>query len=364
MQKERVKKEQKKSWTISSFSLWSGTESNRRHGDFQSPALPTELPDRLNIHSYKSRPFSVNKISYLAIVFCLLYSTSLYCAQHDYQYYEEKGILQYKELMYEFAEEHLQRALALNPKAYKSSKYLALLAYKDGKSRIALTYALQSLKGNNQQDDMHYLVGEIYDHYDQREKATKHFLDALSFNGKNYMAHIGLARHLSLRGDSIAANKHFQIAFSINEAATTALTIEAELMRETKNRASAITILEHILQINPASYDVYFELSSLYRETQQYRKAIATLERIKYYCPTKSQSYIHIANIYYSKKVLATRHKDYLAAIYNVEQALMIDPENLRYLALAEQLYKITEQWEMYEETRKKVNAGHLRDFE
>src|SRR5690606_14360894 len=25
---------------------WPGTESNRRHGDFQSPALPTELPGR------------------------------------------------------------------------------------------------------------------------------------------------------------------------------------------------------------------------------------------------------------------------------------------------------------------------------
>ena len=39
--------------------LWCrGTESNCRHGDFQSPALPTELP----------RPkldFSINEISYL-----------------------------------------------------------------------------------------------------------------------------------------------------------------------------------------------------------------------------------------------------------------------------------------------------------
>jgi hypothetical protein len=26
--------------------MWPGTESNRRHGDFQSPALPTELPGR------------------------------------------------------------------------------------------------------------------------------------------------------------------------------------------------------------------------------------------------------------------------------------------------------------------------------
>src|SRR3546814_3063220 len=29
------------------FRWWPGTESNRRHGDFQSPALPTELPGRI-----------------------------------------------------------------------------------------------------------------------------------------------------------------------------------------------------------------------------------------------------------------------------------------------------------------------------
>lgn len=29
-----------------SFRWWPGAESNRRHGDFQSPALPTELPGR------------------------------------------------------------------------------------------------------------------------------------------------------------------------------------------------------------------------------------------------------------------------------------------------------------------------------
>ncbi len=29
--------------------LWCGAESNRRHKDFQSFALPTELPHRLNV---------------------------------------------------------------------------------------------------------------------------------------------------------------------------------------------------------------------------------------------------------------------------------------------------------------------------
>ncbi len=41
--KKKVKKEE---W-------WSETESNRRHGDFQSPALPTELSDLLVKVSFK-----------------------------------------------------------------------------------------------------------------------------------------------------------------------------------------------------------------------------------------------------------------------------------------------------------------------
>ena len=39
---------------------WSGTESNRRHGDFQSPALPTELPDHLR----KQRHQQVNPLTH------------------------------------------------------------------------------------------------------------------------------------------------------------------------------------------------------------------------------------------------------------------------------------------------------------
>ena len=33
-----------KKWLTCCFDWWPGTESNRRHKDFQSSALPTELP--------------------------------------------------------------------------------------------------------------------------------------------------------------------------------------------------------------------------------------------------------------------------------------------------------------------------------
>src|SRR6478672_3951688 len=35
---------------------WPGTESNRRHGDFQSPALPTELPGHDVAAGRRERP--------------------------------------------------------------------------------------------------------------------------------------------------------------------------------------------------------------------------------------------------------------------------------------------------------------------
>ncbi len=40
----------KKRWLMPSSSWWSEVESNHRHGDFQSPALPTELSNRTLFH--------------------------------------------------------------------------------------------------------------------------------------------------------------------------------------------------------------------------------------------------------------------------------------------------------------------------
>ena len=39
---------------------WLGTESNRRHADFQSAALPAELPSRLAKKAELYRPFLPN----------------------------------------------------------------------------------------------------------------------------------------------------------------------------------------------------------------------------------------------------------------------------------------------------------------
>ena len=45
---------------VFAVTMWSGTDLNRRHEDFQSSALPTELPD-LRYREYKYSSFSGNK---------------------------------------------------------------------------------------------------------------------------------------------------------------------------------------------------------------------------------------------------------------------------------------------------------------
>ena len=52
--------------------MWSGTESNRRHEDFQSSALPTELPDHLQTHYNKKNCGKKSTRNFTVLLICIL----------------------------------------------------------------------------------------------------------------------------------------------------------------------------------------------------------------------------------------------------------------------------------------------------
>ncbi len=55
---KRLEKRQKWRWIKRAFGKWCpGPESNQRHGDFQSPALPTELPGHLRRTAVERRSY-------------------------------------------------------------------------------------------------------------------------------------------------------------------------------------------------------------------------------------------------------------------------------------------------------------------
>ena len=93
--------------------MWSGTESNRRHGDFQSPALPAELPDHLSkdyTYLFCMDNMSIKnltkKIFYLIIIFSLKTDIS---AREEYKWtynLEGKGQKQFAAKMYNDAYEN------------------------------------------------------------------------------------------------------------------------------------------------------------------------------------------------------------------------------------------------------------------
>ena len=360
---KKIKFHNKKSRIKSGF--WSGTESNRRHGDFQSPALPTELPDLVrNCDIYILSIVYVKNIAFFSLILFILSSQMFAQKFEKWEIFEQKGIIQYEEQMYDFADEHLNRALEMNPKAYRSAKYLGFLYhYKEDYNR-ALTFFLLSLDTNPKQDDAHYMVGEIYDRKMKTAEALSHFKKSIEINDNYYKSHLGCARTESILGNTKQSDYHFNRAFEINREKSMNLFSQARDKRTKKANKSSLALLEKALTLNPAHKEIYFELSSVYRAEKEFESAIRTLERLKYYLPHETKIYVMIANIYYSERVLHRRNNDYQAALFNIERALEFDPDNLQYLELAQELYKLNGMNKEYEETSKKVLRLTLEQFE
>ncbi|MDA3900670.1 MAG: hypothetical protein PF637_09155 [Spirochaetes bacterium] len=276
-------------------------------------------------------------------------------AKDSWNLFERKGIIQYNEEMYDFAEEHLHRALDMNPNAHRSAKYLGLLYNYRGDYNKALHYFLVSVKINEKQDDANYLAGEIYDRKAQTVKALYHFEKSLEANPDYYKSHIGAARIYSLHGNYEKAENHINAAYEINREKSTPLFEAAKQKRTLKSDRSIAVLLEKALEVNPADREIYYELSSVYRSLKEYRSAIYILERLKYYIPHEERSYVHIANIYHSERVLQKRHDDYRAALFNIEKALQMSPDNLQYLELAEELYRLNGLDEEADKTAQRV---------
>ena len=360
---KKIKFYNKKSRIKSGF--WSGTESNRRHGDFQSPALPTELPDLVrNCDIYILSIVYVKKIAFFSLILFVL-SIQIFAQESaKWEIFEQKGVIQYEEQMYDFADEHLNRALEMNPKAYRSAKYLGFLYHHREDYNKALTFFLLSLDTNPDQDDALYMAGEIYDRKMKIREAQKYFKKSIAINDNYYKAHLGCARTESILGNTGQSDFHFNRAFEINREKSTSLYNQDRIKRSKKANKSSIVLLEKALIYNPAHKDIYYELSSVYRAEKEFAEAIRTLERLKYYLPHEIKTYIMIANIYYSERVLPRRNNDYQAALLNIEKALELDPDNLQYLELAQELYRLNGMEKEHEETSKRVLKLTLEQFE
>ncbi|MCI0745469.1 MAG: tetratricopeptide repeat protein [Verrucomicrobia subdivision 3 bacterium] len=117
---------------------------------------------------------------------------------------------------YQRAEGYFRKALAIDPTLATANARLASALIHQGKMREAATI-LEKAQSLNA--DGHRLLGEVYQHLEEFEKAKASYTKAIALNADLTEAHYGLSKALNRLGEREQANNHFQTFSALRDRA-------------------------------------------------------------------------------------------------------------------------------------------------
>jgi tetratricopeptide (TPR) repeat protein len=269
---------------------------------------------------------------YLSILFCflILFTHLLFGDDNEARYCLEKGKVQYKEEMYTFAQEYLERAIKLDPKLFEAANYLGEIALLRKKKNEAYYYFDISLSIKEDQDAAHTRAGELADYFHKDAKAIAHFSRAIELNPGNSLAYLGASRCLSLSGNIQKAEDFFNRANIIKKEESEPLVIKGNASYKKKNFAQASAYYKEALRVNPAQTELYFTLASIERIRNNPDSAVEAIRQLSFLRPHDYAARIYLAKIYYSEKTSHNKRKDLESALLEVKEAISIkgdDPD-------------------------------------
>lgn len=310
--------------------MWSGAESNRRHEDFQSSALPTELPDHVKtntlIKSMRQKSIIYSMLPLIIFTILLLYVNAF--AAPSWEYYYSKANIQFNGEKYSFSIENYSRALELNPSLFDAANRLAEIYYIQEKKRESLDYYLLSLRINDRQPVIHNRVGEIQEFFGYYEKSLHHYKKSLESDPKSVDAHINLVRYYVRNNNRPEAEKHFNACHEAGKQKGDTLFSLARSEDMTGNTAAAIELYKKTILANPVDINAYFNLADIYRRQGRLMEAIEYLEKITRIKPDYEKAYIYLGQIYFTGKLPLRRSYTLRLATRNLLAAHEINPGN------------------------------------
>jgi tetratricopeptide (TPR) repeat protein len=278
---------------------------------------------------------------YLSIIFLVIIFSASLSAESDASFYLRKGKIELQNDMFDFAMENLEYAYRLDPSLFEAATLLGDLHIRKKNRLRALAYYTESLSLHDEQADTHVKVGELDDFYARYDDALTHFTRAMQIDPENYMAMIGTARIVSIKGDPARADALFQSAYELNKEKSSPSIRIADGLYTKKKYTNAIGHYSAALSANPADRDLYFTLSSIYQLIGQNRNAAALLERLAYLRPHDERAWVQLAHIYYSKRMYKKRRHEIDEAIKSIEKAIVISPDNAEHHLFAAELYDL-----------------------
>ena len=317
--------------------MWSGTESNRRHGDFQSPALPTELPDHALIKD-KSYLFGVANMSIIKKLFILIFFSAAisasaetrpdYAPRESAAFYLKRGELQFDAAMYDYAYESMILSLKADPRNYGAANILGRLFLLQKDYHNAGLYFDMSLSIEDNQPEIHNAAGELKEYVSSFESAHNHYLKAATQNPEYTEALINLSRSFFRKGEKEDAEKFFRSAYNSSIGKSLPLYREAEALPDSRHKEKE-SLLKEAIKINPAHLEAYMALATIMRLQNNYGSAVEILEKLKSVKPDYTPAYLHLGNIYFTKRLPGNTREYFLnLAIANYTKAVELDPQN------------------------------------
>ena len=343
--------------------MWSGTESNRRHGDFQSPALPTELPDHALIKD-KSYLFGVANMSIIKKLFILIFFSAAlsasaetrpdYAPRESAAFYLKRGEIQFDAAMYDYAYESMMLALKADPRTYGAANILGKIFMIQKDYHNAGLYFDRSLSIEDNQPEIHNAAGELKEYVSSFETAHNHYLKAATLNPEYTEALINLSRSFFRKGETGEAEKYFSSAYRSGINKSLPLYKKAEALPDSRHKEKE-SLLKEAVKINPAHIEAYMALATIMRLQNNYESAAEILEKLKSVKPDYTPAYLYLGNIYFTRPLPGNTREYFLnLALTNYTKAVELDPQNSEtYFHLAT-LYRHMGKREIADEMEKK----------
>jgi tetratricopeptide (TPR) repeat protein len=273
------------------------------------------------------------------LLIILIFITGALRSAPDWRYYYKKGLIEYREHLYEFALENLNKALERKPDLYDAANIIAHIYMQKGDRFTAEKYLLQSLSINEMQGDIHYQLGVLYDYTGQYDKALSHFLRAVEIDPSHRDAHLNLIKQYWAKGDSVNAEKHFAICYRIGKSEGLKLYREGLQQEEQKNDREALALYQRSLKACPVLTEAYFRIAEIHRRSGNITAAIRALEEIKKIRPDNDKVYIYIAHLLFTRVKAKNRSAILQRAIDNLHKAIEVNPKNSEPYFLLSEIY-------------------------
>jgi len=261
-------------------------------------------------------------------------------AGKSWDYYYEKGKLQYKTEMYDYARYNLEKALDLNPSLYQAAALLGHIHRIQNRKLRAIELYERSLSINGRQPDLHVTAGRLYDFYIERKKAMQHYRAAVAIEPSHIQANLFLAGHYFRQGMREQAYRHFRASEKASESPASGYIKKAEDAEKKGDKASALILYAQAIEAGPALVSARMGPCRIYRSTGDYLKAVRCLENLKQDRPDYVRAYIILGHIYFNRRLPGKKITHINLAVKNLRQALEINPSEQEALLKLAEIYE------------------------